>query len=62
MAQTEPKTIQPGPGFLYRVEKGDSLCRISSRFQVPVAALFAANPYMDLYRLQKEDEIRIPLL
>jgi len=47
-------------GFLYTVQKGDTLYRLSRRYRVPLWAILYANPYVNLYNLQPGDEIRIP--
>ena len=47
-------------GFLYTVQKGDTLYRLSRRYRVPLWVILYANPYVNLYNLQPGDEIRIP--
>ena len=58
MAHTEYN--RPCGGFLHRIEKGDSLYTVSRTYQVSMDALFRANPYVDVYRLQIGDEICVP--
>ncbi len=52
--------MKPCPGFLHIVEKGDTLYHLSRRYQVPLWAILAANPYINIYCLQVGDEICIP--
>lgn len=47
-------------GFLYTVQKGDTLYRLSRRYRVPLWAILYANPYVNIYNLQPGDEICIP--
>lgn len=47
-------------GFLYTVQKGDSLYRLSRRYHVPLWAILYANPYINIYNLQTGDEVFIP--
>ena len=46
--------------FLHVVEPGDTLYRLSKKYQVTVSAIMYANPYVDAYNLQVGDEIYIP--
>ena len=52
--------MQQCQGFLPTVQKGDSLYRLSRRYHVPLWAILYANPYLNLYNLQKGDEVLIP--
>lgn len=47
-------------GMVYTIQKGDTLYAISGYFQVPVALLLKANPYVDIYNLQIGGKICIP--
>lgn len=47
-------------GFLHVIEKGDTLYLLSRRYQIPLWAILAANPYVNVYSLQIGDEICIP--
>lgn len=46
----------------YVIKQGDTLYSISRRFNVPIALLFRANPYAEIYNLQVGDEICIPVI
>lgn len=46
-------------GMIHVVKKGDTLYLLSRKYQVSIAAILYANPYMDVYNLQVGDEIRI---
>ena len=52
--------MQQCQGVLHTVQKGDSLYRLSRRYHVPLWAILYANPYLNLYNLQKGDEVLIP--
>lgn len=47
-------------GIIYTIKKGDTLYSLSTRFQVPLARILRANPYIDIYNLQIGDQICIP--
>ncbi|SET05373.1 LysM peptidoglycan-binding domain-containing protein [[Clostridium] polysaccharolyticum] len=47
-------------GTKYVIKKGDTLYSISRRYDVPLAMVLRANPYVDVYNLQIGDEICIP--
>jgi len=42
------------------IEPGDTLYSISRRYNVPLALILRANPFVDIYNLQVGDEICIP--
>ena len=46
----------------YVIKQGDTLYSISRRFNVPIAILLRANPYVEVYSLQIGDEMCIPLI
>ena len=52
--------MQQCHGFLHTVQKGDTLCRLSRRYHVPLWGILYANPYINIYNLQIGDEICIP--
>jgi peptidoglycan endopeptidase LytF len=56
--------IPPGvpvcPGFFYVIQAGDTFFQLSQRFNVPVAAIEAANPGVDPNNLQIGQRICIP--
>lgn len=47
-------------GTKYVIKKGDTLYSISRKYDVPLALVLRANPYVDVYNLQIGDEICIP--
>lgn len=47
-------------GTKYVIKKGDTLYSISRRYNVPLALVLRANPYVDVYNLQVGDEVCIP--
>lgn len=47
-------------GTKYVIKKGDTLYSISRRYNVPLALILRANPYVDVYNLQIGDEICVP--
>lgn len=47
-------------GTKYVLQKGDTLYSISRRYNVPLALILRANPYVDVYNLQIGDEICVP--
>lgn len=46
----------------YIIKQGDTLYSVSRRYNVPIALLFRANPYADVYHLQVGDELCIPVI
>lgn len=47
-------------GFYYVIKEGDTLYKISRAYGVSVTDLIMANPYINVYNLQINDEICIP--
>ncbi|WP_455718009.1 LysM peptidoglycan-binding domain-containing protein [Anaerosporobacter sp.] len=47
-------------GIVHVIRRGDSLYSISRRYNVPLALIMRANPYVDVYNLQIGDEICVP--
>lgn len=47
-------------GFAYTIQPGDTLYSIGKKYNVRVAALIYANPYVNIYNLQVGDDICIP--
>lgn len=47
-------------GTKYVIKKGDTLYSISRKYDVPLALVLRANPYVDVYNLQIGQEICIP--
>lgn len=47
-------------GLIYKVEKGDTLYRISRKYGVKLIDLMKENPYVDVYNLQIGDELCVP--
>jgi hypothetical protein len=47
-------------GFYYVIKKGDTLYKLSKTFGVSVSDIMMANPYINIYNLQVNDEICIP--
>ncbi|MFU0826859.1 MAG: LysM peptidoglycan-binding domain-containing protein [Lachnoclostridium sp.] len=47
--------------LIYNIKKGDTLYNISRSYNVPIALLLRANPYVDVYNLQVGDELCIPV-
>lgn len=47
-------------GFYYVIKEGDTLYNISRTYEVSVSDLIMANPYINVYNLQINDEICIP--
>jgi LysM repeat protein len=48
-------------GQIHVIQAGDTLYSISRQHNVPLALLFRANPYVDVYNLQIGDEICVPV-
>lgn len=46
-------------GVIHVVKKGDTLYLLSKKYQISIASIIYANPYMDVFNLQVGDEIRI---
>ena len=46
--------------MVHSVKKGDTLYTLSRQYDVPLALLLRANPYVDIYNMQVGDEICIP--
>lgn len=49
-------------GFVHVVKSGDTLYLISRKYRVPLALILRANPYVDVYNLQPNQEICIPMV
>ena len=47
-------------GIVHSVKKGDTLYTLSRQYDIPLALLLRANPYVDIYNMQVGDEICIP--
>lgn len=47
-------------GFIYYIQRGDTLYSISRRYDIPLALIMRANPFVDIYNLQIGDAICIP--
>lgn len=41
------------------IEEGDTLYKIGKRYGVPISSLIYANPYLNVYDLQKGDQLLI---
>lgn len=48
-------------GRTHVIEKGDTLYRLSKKYQVPLAMIMRANPYVDVYNLTIGEELCIPV-
>lgn len=48
-------------GKVHIIERGDTLYQLSRKYNVPLALILRANPFMDVYNLQVGDEICIPV-
>ena len=48
-------------GMTYTIKQGDTLYGISRKYDVPLAVILRANPYVDVYRLNIGDTICIPV-
>ena len=48
-------------GLVYIIRDGDTLYSLSRRYNVPLALILRANPYVDIYNLQIGDELCIPV-
>lgn len=48
-------------GYTHTIKQGDTLYALSRSYQVPLALLLRANPYVDVYNLQPGDTVCIPM-
>lgn len=48
-------------GMMYAVKNGDTLYSISMKYNIPLAILLRANPYVDVYNLQVGETICLPM-
>lgn len=48
--------------MVYIIRQGDTLYSISRRYNVPLALLLKANPFVDIYNLRVDDELCIPVM
>ncbi len=48
--------------LIHVIQEGDTLYSLGRRFNIPLSALFKANPYVDVYNLQIGEELCIPVL
>lgn len=48
-------------GMMYAVKQGDTLYSISMKYNIPLALLLRANPYVDVYNLQVGETICVPV-
>lgn len=48
-------------GMMYAVKEGDTLYSISMKYNIPLALLLRANPYVDVYNLQVGETICVPV-
>ncbi|WFR59838.1 LysM peptidoglycan-binding domain-containing protein [Anaerocolumna sp. AGMB13025] len=48
--------------MIYNIKQGDTLYNISRTYNVPIALILRANPYVDIYNLQVGDELCIPVM
>ncbi len=48
--------------MIYNIKQGDTLYNISRAYNVPLALILRANPYVDIYSLQVGDELCIPVI
>lgn len=46
----------------YVIQPGDTLYNLSRQFNVPIDLIMAANPYINVYNLQVDEVICIPLI
>ena len=61
MAENPEKHSVYGRFMIHKVKKGDTLYKIGKDYKVTVSALIFANPYADIYNLQINDELCIPV-
>ena len=45
-------------GLAYTIKSGDTLYGISKKYNVPLALILRANPYVDIYNLQVGEKLR----
>ncbi|MDF2590003.1 MAG: hypothetical protein K0S41_3844 [Anaerocolumna sp.] len=48
--------------MVYIIKQGDTLYSISREYNIPIALILRANPYVDIYNLQVGDELCVPVL
>lgn len=48
-------------GMMYAVKTGDTLYSISMKYNIPLALLLRANPYVDVYNLQPGQTVCVPV-
>lgn len=49
-------------GIVHVVKEGDTLYQLSRAYEVPLALIMRANPYVDVYNLQVGSELCIPVM
>ncbi len=49
-------------GIIYKIKDGDTLYGIAKKYDLKVRDLLSANLYTDVYNLQREDEVCIPVI
>lgn len=49
-------------GKVHVIREGDSLYKISKMYEVPLALIMRANPYVDVYNLKVGEEVCIPVV
>ncbi len=47
--------------LIHVIQEGDTLYGISRKYNVPLSAMFRANPYVDIYNLQIGNELCVPV-
>ena len=47
-------------GVLYTIQQGDTLYKLSRRYNVPLSTMMNANPNINVYNLQVGQQICIP--
>ncbi len=60
--EDEKKREKTCDGVIYVIKDGDTLYGIAKKYQLKVRDILSANPYVDIYNLQREDEICIPVI
>lgn len=58
----EKKREKTCGGVIYVIKDGDTLYGIAKKYQLKVRDILSANPYVNIYNLQREDEICIPII
>lgn len=48
-------------GRIHVVKKGDTLYKLSKRYQVNLSEIISANPYVNVYNMQPGEEVCIPV-